>query len=242
MKNKLVTACMLAKNCEDTMLATLKFLDDNFEDVVVVYEESSDKTVKILKEQYSHFNLQHRVLDTFAGQRNYSLSFSKTKWNLIIDADEIYSFTDFDKLVKLCESQPSLILSFPRYNLQKNLSHYKLEGFPDSQLRLLPSNIRVDNTHTYEQAMLPINTKVLPFEKCSLIHFGHLRKKEFMQLKGQDQSRYIKEGGDDSQLLKNPTWFFDRNEKWNHQVSKLPVDIQALVDSYKNLLDVYEME
>lgn len=84
-----LTAIILAKNEESRIkeaIHTVSFCDD----ILVVDDESTDKTNEIVKKAGARF-LTHPKNNEFAGQRNWAMEQAKYNWILFIDADEVVS-------------------------------------------------------------------------------------------------------------------------------------------------------
>lgn len=82
-----ISVVVLAKNNEVTIEKTLKSLE-NFEDVVVYDNGSSDQTMEIVK-NFSNVNLIEGKFKGFGWTKNQAASFAKNEWILIIDSDEV---------------------------------------------------------------------------------------------------------------------------------------------------------
>lgn len=82
----MITAVVLAKNEEENIekcLNTLRWCDE----VIVIDDESSDKTAKIAQNQGA--KVYKRALNgDFAAQRNFGLEKARGEWVLFVDADE----------------------------------------------------------------------------------------------------------------------------------------------------------
>ena len=94
MSKGMISAVILTHNDEKTIEKTLesvRFCDE----VVVIDDDSKDKTVEIAKKFTSKI-FTHEVKDDFAAQRNFGLSKAKGEWVFYIDSDEVVS----DKLAK----------------------------------------------------------------------------------------------------------------------------------------------
>ncbi|WP_304546540.1 glycosyltransferase family 2 protein [Sulfurimonas microaerophilic] len=82
-----ISVVVLTKNNEVTIERTLKSLE-NFEDVVVYDNGSSDQTMEIVK-RFSNVNLIEGEFNGFGWTKNQAASFAKNEWILIIDSDEV---------------------------------------------------------------------------------------------------------------------------------------------------------
>jgi len=82
-----ISVVVLAKNNQDTIKKTLESLQ-NFSDVVVYDNGSTDNTIKIVS-QFSNVNLIQGEFKGFGWTKNHAVSFTKNEWVLIIDSDEV---------------------------------------------------------------------------------------------------------------------------------------------------------
>lgn len=82
----MISAVILTKNEENNILECLKSLSW-CDEVIVIDDESHDKTVEIVKKAGAKVFV-HPLQEDFAAQRNFGLEKAKGDWILFIDADE----------------------------------------------------------------------------------------------------------------------------------------------------------
>jgi len=82
-----ISAVVLVKNNEDTLLNTLESLK-GFSDVVVYDNGSTDNSIEIAK-LFSNVHLVQGEFKGFGWTKNQAASFAKNDWVLIIDSDEV---------------------------------------------------------------------------------------------------------------------------------------------------------
>jgi glycosyltransferase involved in cell wall biosynthesis len=85
----MITAIILTRNEEENIgrcLESVKWCDE----IIVVDDKSSDKTIEIAK-KYGATVYLHDLNNDFSAQRNFGLSKAKNEWVLFIDSDEIIS-------------------------------------------------------------------------------------------------------------------------------------------------------
>lgn len=105
-----VSAVILTKNEEKNIeecLKTLKWADE----VIVVDDNSTDKTVEIAKANGAKV-FEHPLNSDFAQQRNFALSLSKGEWVFFIDADERVSPTLRAEIQSTVNRQSSTVNGF----------------------------------------------------------------------------------------------------------------------------------
>lgn len=128
-----ISVVIAAKNEEDVLqrcLDSVKFADE----IVLVDDESTDRTVEIAK--MNNVKIFHRKLDGFASQKNYGISKCANKWVLVIDADEVVSDQLRNNIGGLDIKTELVAFDIPRRNHlgKKWLRHGGL--YPDYQRRL----------------------------------------------------------------------------------------------------------
>lgn len=85
----MISAIILAKNEENSIgrcLSSVSFCDD----VIVIDDNSTDKTVEIAKKMGATV-VSHPLNHDFATQRNFAMTKAKYDWILFVDADEVVS-------------------------------------------------------------------------------------------------------------------------------------------------------
>jgi glycosyltransferase involved in cell wall biosynthesis len=81
-----VSVVVITKNEERNMHDCLKSVVDWADEIVIVDDESSDKTVEIAKSYGA--NIYHRKMDNEGIHRNWAYSKARNEWVLSLDADE----------------------------------------------------------------------------------------------------------------------------------------------------------
>ena len=83
-----ITLAIITKNEENNILDCLTFAQV-FEEIIVVDDNSDDRTLEIIKKLNPKIKVFSRSLkNDFSAQRNFALSKSTKKWVLFLDADE----------------------------------------------------------------------------------------------------------------------------------------------------------
>ncbi|QTF07993.1 glycosyltransferase [Brenneria izadpanahii] len=104
----MISVCMIVKDEAQYLKNTLSSIAEYFDDIVVVDTGSTDDTREIAA------GFTQKVYDftwasDFSAARNYSLSFAKYDWVLIIDADEEIASIDISALHQLMHVNPEAI-------------------------------------------------------------------------------------------------------------------------------------
>tara|TARA_R110000751_G_scaffold233930_1_gene335086 strand:+ start:712 stop:1422 length:711 start_codon:yes stop_codon:yes gene_type:complete len=232
--NKLVTVCTIACNAEDTLSRFFNWVYTRFEHIVIVTSESEDNTVEIVQnfvavrpERFTHI---HKEMSSFAAHKQLSLDAAPTEWKLIVDADEIFEEQDWDRAINVMPPNINM-LSFPRYNLQKDEKYYHKESYPDYQTRLVNSKVHFDKSKPVHETLIGEGRSLN--NRPHIIHWGHLRAEKDLKMKSIMRTKYaIWDRADGPQLLKSDNWFAERNEKWDEQIKKLPESTYRLVKQH----------
>ena len=121
-KIKNISCVMIAKDAEATLRAVLESLQD-FEDVVLYSNNSTDKTDEIAKE-FGNVNLIIGDFLGFGPTKNKAATYAKADWILSLDADEVLSqnFIDNLKNTQLKEDTVYTILR-TNYYKQTQIKH-----------------------------------------------------------------------------------------------------------------------
>jgi len=90
---------MITKNAEEMLERSLKSVKNLVDEIVVVDDYSTDKTVEIAKKLGAKVYL-HRE-NNLGKQRTYALKKTKSKWILVLDSDEVVPKKTADEIVNL---------------------------------------------------------------------------------------------------------------------------------------------
>lgn len=111
----MITICMIVKNEEENLEKCLNAINNyNFE-FVIVDTGSSDNT-KMVAKKYTDYVYDYKWNDNFSDARNYAISKIKTEYVLILDADEVLTYIDYDKLIKCIENNKDKVGRIERDN------------------------------------------------------------------------------------------------------------------------------
>lgn len=234
-----ITLCLCVANSEDCLDRFFNWSLPRFENILIVESESEDSTSEILKNYKSKYpdqiELHFKKIKDIASQKQHCLNLAKTEWKLIIDADEIIENHNWNMEIEYCEEHGIDLCFLPRYNLQKDESHYLSTAYPDLQPRLVNSRTKfstnpMHQTHHVMEGYR--NQKNL--QDCHIIHWGHIRSEEQNLWKSNMRKKFAKtDACDGDGLLKSKNWFHERNEVlgFNQNIEKLPQKIHQLISS-----------
>lgn len=97
-----LSLCMIVKNEEDTISRCLNSVKEAFDEIIIVDTGSTDRT----KEIASHFTdkiYDFKWVDDFSKARNFSFSFATGDYIMWLDADDIMTHDNLQKLISLKE-------------------------------------------------------------------------------------------------------------------------------------------
>jgi glycosyltransferase involved in cell wall biosynthesis len=82
-----ISACIIVKNEEKAVRDCLESIENVVDEIIIVDEHSSDRTVEICREYTLKIYLSVAI-ESFAEKKNFSLSKSSGDWILVINTDE----------------------------------------------------------------------------------------------------------------------------------------------------------
>lgn len=97
-----ISLCMIVKNEEDVLSRCLETIKDLVEEIIIVDTGSTDSTVDIAKKYTSNIHY-FTWNDNFADARNYAFSKATKEYIMWLDADDVLSDEEQNKLSKLKE-------------------------------------------------------------------------------------------------------------------------------------------
>jgi len=223
------------KRCLDSLLCLRQYIKD----VVIVNDDSKDKTVEIVNTYKDIFciAIYHTKKDHrgFAGLRNDAIGICKGDWVLVLDSDETIHQDMFWEILPMVQSEQILAYFFPRVLLFPDSANYITNAYPDYQMRLfrkLPGVRFTREVHEYLEFVdkdgkifsLGINqpnTKIT--HKIHIYHFQLLSSEEKLKEKGRrwmEQSKASKQAG--FEIVGEDAYVFNQ---YQHQFSPLPNDL-----------------
>ncbi len=122
MKQQKVSLVMITKNCEDVIEKALKSVNSLVDEIVIVDDYSTDKTIKIAKKHEARI-----FSNTYEGegqQRLFALKKANNEWILVLDSDEAISIklkSEIKSILKETYSYSGFIIPYQNYFLGKAL-------------------------------------------------------------------------------------------------------------------------
>ncbi|EJS8887113.1 glycosyltransferase [Campylobacter jejuni] len=173
MNLKQISIIIIVKNAEQTLLECLNSLKD-FDEIILLNNESSDNTLKIaneFKKNFANLHIYYSAFIGFGALKNLALSYAKNDWILSIDADEVLE-NECIKELKNLELQEDNIIALSRKNLYKGEWIKACGWWPDYVLRIFNKNFtRFNDSLVHESLVLPGNVKKIHL-KNGLRHYA----------------------------------------------------------------------
>ncbi|MGA1869736.1 MAG: glycosyltransferase [bacterium] len=192
----LISLCVIVKNEENNLARCLRSVKPVVDEIIVVDTGSTDKT-KAIAEVFGVKVYDFEWSDDFSQARNHALSNAHGKWIFILDADEVISPQDYDKLRKIVQEdhdEPGAYSFVTRnYTMCTNIigwisndGAYSDEeagsGYITSEkVRLFPNNCGIYFVYPVHEVVEPIlKEKGIKVGKCPLPihHYGKLNKEK----------------------------------------------------------------
>jgi FkbM family methyltransferase len=221
-KKPALSLCMIVKDEEDCLAKCLMSAIPVVDEIIIVDTGSTDRTKAIAK-TFGARVYDFEWTDDFSEARNLSLSKATGNWILVLDADEVISPLDYDRLTKIAKNnpEPPKAYSINTKNYVKppyvigwtcNSGEYpdEEEGtgwYPSWKVRLFPNDnrIRFENpVHELVEPALKRNDIQITKSDIPVHHYGQIDREHYVA-KGdkyyQLGKKKLEEKGDDLQSL-----------------------------------------
>ena len=164
-----LSVVIITKNEERNMHDCLKSVVDWADEIVIVDDESTDRTVEISKSYGA--KVYHRKMDNEGIHRNWAYAQAKNEWVLSLDADEMVSSELRDELAAVLPSTKFHAFDMP---LRNHIGKYwvKHSGwYPAGKLRLfMKSRFKYEEVGVHPRVFLQGDTGHLTKD---IIHKGY---------------------------------------------------------------------
>lgn len=177
-----LSVVIITKNEEHNIEECLKSVHGWADEIIVVDDESTDKTVA-LAEKYAD-KVFHRRMDIEGRHRNWAYAQSKNNWVLSLDADESVTPELRDEITNLLPEAKVETYTIPRRNF---IGDYWLKHggqYPSGQLRLfLKDKFKYEEVDVHPRVFVDGTTEHL---KCDIIHKSYRNFSHYLaKLNGQ---------------------------------------------------------
>ncbi|HSX14068.1 MAG TPA: glycosyltransferase family 2 protein [Chlamydiales bacterium] len=129
----MITVCILTKNAQETINATLESVR-LFSEVLILDNGSTDATLEIAK-QYSNVKTYETKFCGFGPLRNQIAAMARNDWILALDSDEVLSESLIHEILHIQLNQ-SLAYAIPRHNFYQGKRIRGCGWSPDYVARL----------------------------------------------------------------------------------------------------------
>jgi glycosyltransferase involved in cell wall biosynthesis len=188
-----LSVCLIVKNEEKYLSDCLKSVQPIAKEIVIVDTGSSDRTKEIALFFRAHV-YDFVWEEDFSKARNFSLAKAHGDWILVMDADELISSNDYDKLQQILNASQGQVIAYRiqtrNYTYQANTvgfrfnrDEYKEEAgvgwYPSEKVRLFPNDPRIQFEYPVHELVEPSLKKChIPIQECPIAvhHYGPLNE------------------------------------------------------------------
>jgi GT2 family glycosyltransferase/glycosyltransferase involved in cell wall biosynthesis/predicted Zn-dependent protease len=196
-----ISLCMITKNEEKNIIRSLQSAKPLVNEIIIVDTGSTDRTKNIAR-AFGAKIYDFSWTNDFSAARNFALSKAACSWILVLDADEVISTSDYNKLKELVKNSVIKKAAYSivtrnyvgpvSVNWNPNDGKYKEEAgsgwFPSEKVRLFPNDRRIRfEKPVHEMVEFSIMRIGLEIRKCDIPihHYGKLDKEE-IRAKGEE--------------------------------------------------------
>ena len=191
-----LSLCMIVKNEEQYLPKCLRSIEPAADEMIVVDTGSTDRT-KEIAQAFGAKVYELEWPESFAEARNYSISKASGEWILVMDADEVLSSRDYDKLARVVKGGKSAASAYSfitrnyidRPNVEgwrENDGSYMVEEagigwFPSQKVRLFPNDSRIkfeNPVHEFVEPSLIRSGINISSGNVVIHHYGKLNEEK----------------------------------------------------------------
>lgn len=217
-----VSLCTIVKNSADVIQSFYVWAVDNFDEINIVVDTNNDDDTLPIVHSLGTINPNVHIIeyefDNFSAQWNRAIEMTTKPFCVYMGCDEIIEDMPPNGIEKFMNRTKAHVGVLNRYNLQRDQEHYNTIGFPDRQFRVIrmSTGIKMDGKVVDETLGIDRFTPIelLPW---SIIHWGHIRNRNALLLKGRDRKKFAEHDDADGKGLKEhgENWFLYRNIEWD---------------------------
>lgn len=177
-----LSVVVITKNEENNIDECLKSVRGWANEIVVVDDESTDRTVELVR-KYTD-NVYSRKMDVEGTHRNWAYAKAANEWVLSLDADERVTPELREEISKVFSNPEHSLYTIPRRNYIGDYWVRYGGQYPSAQLRLFRKGcFRYEDTYVHPRVFLEGTTGHL---KNDIIHYSYKDFSHFLQkLNGQ---------------------------------------------------------
>ena len=191
-KKPALSLCMIVKDEEDCLARCLLSAVPVVDEIIIVDTGSTDRTKAIAK-TFGAKVYDFEWTDDFSEARNLSLSKATGDWLLVLDADEIISPLDYDRLTKIVKGntdhpaayliitrnyvRPTYIIGWTCNDGQYAEEEIGTGWYPSPKVRLFSNDIRIRFENPVHEIVGPaLKRHNIKINKCDIPvhHYGQL--------------------------------------------------------------------
>lgn len=174
-----ISVCIIAKNEAKNLPRCLNALKD-FDEVVLLDNESTDDSVKIASE-YENVKVFSSPFLGFGKLKQKAVGLAKNDWVFCLDADEVLDFDSKQKIKTLDLDDVSKVYMINRKNYYKN-EWIKTCGFyPDYLARIFnKTHTNYNDASVHESVVIKEDSKTIKTD-IHLHHFSFYKLSQFLQ-------------------------------------------------------------
>jgi glycosyltransferase involved in cell wall biosynthesis len=172
-----LTVVVIAKNEEENMADCLGSVKGWADEIVVVDDQSTDRTVEISK-RYTD-RVLHRKMDNEGTHRNWAAAQARNEWVLFLDADERVTPELQQEISETLPSTTHAVFAIPLRTYIGTYWVYHSGWYPGSKVRMVKKSV-----FKYEEAK--VHPRILCEGTCGhlkkdIIHYGYPDLEHFLQ-------------------------------------------------------------
>ena len=122
-----ISGIILTRNNERTIKEAVNSIKDIVDELLIIDDSSTDKTLEIIKSIYPEAKIFQRKLDRFDAQRNFGIEKANYDWILMIDSDEIVT-RELGRSIVAAMENPQYD-AYICYRLNKIFPNYSVRDF-----------------------------------------------------------------------------------------------------------------
>lgn len=120
---KEISLCIITKNNESTIRNCLNSVKNLVSEIILADTGSADNTKNIARE-FTDKIYDFKWNNNFSEAKNFALEKASKEWILVLDADEVISEKDFEKIRNLTENNEYLGFAFTQRNYTNDIGSF----------------------------------------------------------------------------------------------------------------------
>ena len=246
-----ISLCMIVKDEEDVIERCLSSVQSVVDEIIIVDTGSMDRTKELVKIFTNHI-YDFEWIDDFSAARNYAFSKATKDYILWLDADDVVTKENRDKLIELKNNLSKNVdavsmnyhlgfdengnpsVSSRRHRLVKRENQFRWHGFVHEYLEVSGNIIHVDVAIVHQKQKEPSDKYLKMYEKAI---------EEGKPFSPRDQFYYANECNDQGKYAEAVNWyqlFLSEGKGWiedNIEACGKMADIYINMQMWNNAID-----